>query len=37
MPIQIVADDSGYPGQSPVFVMAGLIGCTEKWEEFSVG
>ena len=33
MAIQVMADDSGYPGQSPVLVMAGLIGKAEEWAE----
>ena len=35
MPAQVFADDSGYPGQSPVFVMGGLWGHAEQWMEFS--
>ena len=35
MPIQVYVDDSGGIGQGPVFVMAGLLGWSEYWAQFS--
>src|SRR6185437_5206257 len=35
MPAQVFADDSGYPGQSPVFIMGGLWSHAEQWMAFS--
>jgi hypothetical protein len=33
--LQAYIDDSGNDGKSPVFVLAGYVSTTEKWETFS--
>jgi hypothetical protein len=35
MPMQAIADDSGCKGAGPVIVMAGLVGRSEWWADFS--
>lgn len=35
MPMQVMADDSGCKGQGPDVVIAGLVGPSEWWAEFS--
>lgn len=35
MPIQAFIDDSGEKGQGPIFVLAGLLGRSEDWAEFT--
>jgi hypothetical protein len=35
VPFQAIADDSGCRGQGPLIVMAGLIGASEVWADFS--